>query len=399
MSKEELIQYIENLKKERAFSEEDRYLLKILDESPFTIWASDRDCIIRFWAGKCEYLYGYNKEMAVGEDFVKLFVANDEQKAAREDQLKIIDDGEIFHNIANDYGKSGNTLRLLTNCWRMKAPNSEEYWNVEMGLIVDFFDQEKRRLEEIIKESRLYKARITKFIEFQKLVRRQFNERKKNFSNAIREGLKQAISENKCDEYKEKTEPFKHTLNTLEEKINVLIEEYLQRVQESGSSARCEELEDSFKNKFDDLIDKFEDEVMDFEVIVHEFAPDATVFGKDNILKEATTEYSIVIDKANSLLNDVEKEIDAYKIHVSRNDDSPILQSYLELKNNVRDIIESVRAYQDKIFIEVYTVKKDTEVVEIRSAMHSWYDEMRNRLEQLYSVFKRKLSDDEEKAI
>lgn len=168
MNREELIKYIEKLEKQRAFTPEDRYLLTILDNSPFTIWASDRDCIIRFWEGQCESLYGYKKENVIGKDFVDLFVATDEKKAAREDQIAIIDTGEVFHNIANDYAKNGNTLRLLTNCWRMKSPDMDEYWNIEMGLIVDYYDKEIERLEEIVAESRMYNARIAHFLDLTK---------------------------------------------------------------------------------------------------------------------------------------------------------------------------------------------------------------------------------------
>lgn len=46
--------------------------------------------------GQCEALYGYKSEDVLGKDFVDLFVAVDEQKAAREDQISIIDDGAVF---------------------------------------------------------------------------------------------------------------------------------------------------------------------------------------------------------------------------------------------------------------------------------------------------------------
>lgn len=165
MTKEELIQYIKECKEKRAFTYEDQMKLAFLDSSPFTLWASDRNCRIKLWMGQCEALYGYKSEDVLGKDFVDLFVAVDEQKAAREDQISIIDDGAVFHNIANDVGKNGNTLRLLTNCWRLKDPISGEYWNAEMGLIIDFFNQEVVRLEQIITESRMLKTRVTQFID------------------------------------------------------------------------------------------------------------------------------------------------------------------------------------------------------------------------------------------
>ena len=206
-----------------------------------------------------------------GKDFVDLFVAEDEKKAAREDQLKIIDSGEIFHNIANDIAKNGNTLRLLTNCWRMKAPNSDEYWNIEMGLIVDFFYQEMERLEEIISESRLYKARVTQFIELTKQLRKQFAERKKVFNDSIRDCDRKSVIAKKRTEFKKRTEPIKAELTSIERRIMDLIDTYLCKIQSSGSASDCEELTYKFKQSYEDLLDAFEDIVTDFQELNEEF--------------------------------------------------------------------------------------------------------------------------------
>jgi len=145
MSREELIAKLKELENRRAFTCEDHMKLIILDESPFTIWASDRDCKITFWAGRCESLYNRTWKEVKGKDYVPLFVADNEQAAARRDQIKIIDDAEVFHNFANDKNKYGNTLPLLTNCFRIKDPScTDKYWNAEMGLIIDFLDEEKK---------------------------------------------------------------------------------------------------------------------------------------------------------------------------------------------------------------------------------------------------------------
>lgn len=150
MTKEDLIAYIEEMKEKRAFTYEDQMKLVILDNSPFTVWASDRNCIIKLWMGQCESLYGFSSEEAIGKDFVDLFVAEDEKVAARRDQIDIIDNEAVFHNIANDIGRNGNTLQLVTNCRRIKDPVSGEYWNAEMGLIIDYLEQEKDRLKSIV---------------------------------------------------------------------------------------------------------------------------------------------------------------------------------------------------------------------------------------------------------
>ena len=69
LTREELIELLKDLETKRAFSFEDQMKLLILDESPFTIWASDRNCKITFWSGKCESLYGYTASQAMGQDY------------------------------------------------------------------------------------------------------------------------------------------------------------------------------------------------------------------------------------------------------------------------------------------------------------------------------------------
>ena len=380
MSKEELIQYIEELKNERAFSEEDRFLLEIIDNSPFTIWASDRDCKIRFWEGQCETLYGYKKRQVIGEDFVDLFVAEDEQKAAREDQLKIIDHGEIFHNIANDHAKNGNTLRLLTNCWRMKGPNTDEYWNVEMGLIVDFFYQEMERLEEIISESRLYKARITQFVDLTKQMRHQYTERKKSFNEEIRECHRKAVLAKKGQEFNKSAESAKKMLKELDKRLIDLINQYLQSVQGCSSSERCEELTESFKEEFDELIGNFEDGVILFEEMAIKFTPDGVVLGKDTVFKETSVEFEKHYGVAFDLKLSINQRIDRYKAQVTANRDSKVLRHYTELLKKVEAIIKRMKTVQDKVFKDIGTAQTYDSVNEIRAYMHDQYNEIENEL-------------------
>ena len=121
-TKEQLIAYIQKLEKNSDITYEDRMKLLILDGSPLTLSASDRDCRIKLWLCKSESLYGFSTEEAMGSDFVDLFVSKDERMQARLDQIKIIDNGEEFHNLAFDVAKSGNTLKLLTVCRRIEDP-------------------------------------------------------------------------------------------------------------------------------------------------------------------------------------------------------------------------------------------------------------------------------------
>ena len=144
---------LETLKGMRAFSYIDQIKLKILDQAPFTIWASDIDCKVTFWEGLCEHYYHFSKQDVMGNDFVTKFVAEDEQDAARLDQEKIIKDGAFYHNFADDHDKYGNTIPLITFCGRIEGDRIGEYWNAEIGVDRRFLSGEEEKLKQIRKDS------------------------------------------------------------------------------------------------------------------------------------------------------------------------------------------------------------------------------------------------------
>lgn len=389
MSREELITYIENLQTKRAFSRDDQYLLEILDASPFTIWASDRDCKIKLWTRQCEYLYGYKKEYVMGKDFVDLFVAEDEKKAAREDQISIIDHGEIFRNIANDVAKTGNSLRLLTNCWRMKSPDSNEYWNIEMGLIIDYFNQEENRLAEIIEESRAYKYRVTQFIELTRQIQRQFQERKRQLTEAIQDCKHIAVNARKKMEFKDRVDPIKSRLKNLNDRLTELIEKYIQLVQTCGSSIRCEEFSDEFKNYYQEKIsDALEDIATDFEDISLDYFDGGMVLGKDTVLKDTNVVFTKTYNRAYDLSNSISKKIDTYKAQVTARRESAILQKYMELQERIDAIMRVINTIQEEIYISVGCIQTFQDTINIRNDMRRKYDEVEVSLNEIEQEFK-----------
>ena len=375
MTKEELIQYIKECKEKRAFTYEDQMKLAFLDSSPFTLWASDRNCRIKLWMGQCEALYGYKSEDVLGKDFVDLFVADDEQKAAREDQISIIDDGAVFHNIANDVGKNGNTLRLLTNCWRLKDPISGEYWNAEMGLIIDFFNQEVVRLEQIITESRMLKTRVTQFIDCTKQYKGQFLERKKLVNEAIRECDRKAVAQKKRKEFKAKTKEVKSGLAEIEEKINTIIEDYLNKVKACGSSSECENLIQKFKSDCDGVLFQFEDLITDFQEISLEYdEKGGTIFGKDSLLKDVAVVYGAYYSKAFNLKIRIEKEIDDYKSLGNISEESLVLSSLLELREAIESILKRISKIELEVYEKVTQLKSEEEISIIRESVNKEYE-------------------------
>lgn len=314
LSREELIELLRDLEKRRAFSFEDQMKLLILDESPFTIWASDRDCKITFWSGKCESLYGYTASQALGQDYVDLFVAEDERVAARKDQLSIIDDGAVFHNIANDQGKNGNILHLITNCRRIKNPESGEYWNAEMGLIIDYYEDERERLNQVIQESQKIKNCITQFLESVEQYKEQFNDRKRSVSGALRKCERNAIQLNKRFECHIKVESIRQRINTIEDSLLTIIENYMNTIRSCNDSRDCERIRRKFMRKHEEIISEFEDVVLDVEELSQEYQiTNDGMLEKDAIMREAHNHNAILTEKAHDLKNKADDNISEYR--------------------------------------------------------------------------------------
>lgn len=136
-------------------SREDRLKLAILDQSPFTIWAADRECKIRLWSPSAARVYGRSSSDAIGKDFVKLFVDPVEAADARKDCRRIVDDNAVFSNfLAFDHTAEGQRT-MLTNCFRVQDPTTGEFLQAEVGLdISDLPEREKkhRNLRELARE-------------------------------------------------------------------------------------------------------------------------------------------------------------------------------------------------------------------------------------------------------
>lgn len=169
MEKEDLKKFINDIKGARAFTYHDRMLLEFMDRSFFTVWASDSDSKIVFWAGKAESVYQYSAHEILGKDFINKFVAKAEQGQARKDLKDVIEHGAVFRNIANDVSASKDEIPLLTHCFPIHDIKTGATWQAEMGLKVDL-GEELRKLEQAIKRS----DDITQYIEeFNKTVGNQ----------------------------------------------------------------------------------------------------------------------------------------------------------------------------------------------------------------------------------
>ena len=133
--------FINELKKLRAFSKSDRFKLKVVDNAPFSMWACDEEFIICYWECKCERIYGYTAEQAIGKRYLELFVATDERKQSEIECTKIIegrsDPGEFINNIAVDFDSLGRDITLMTNCFRIFDDETQKYLQAEIALPTD----------------------------------------------------------------------------------------------------------------------------------------------------------------------------------------------------------------------------------------------------------------------
>lgn len=383
LTKEELISLLRELEGQRAFTYEDRMKLEILDQSPFTIWASDRDCKITFWDGQCEHLYGYTREQAIGRDYVDLFADVDEQAAARDDQLKIIDHGEVFHNIANDHGRDGNLLHLITNCRRIHDIRTGECWNAEMGLIIDYFEDEKERLNQVIAESRKVKSCVSQFLASVNQDREQFADRKKAINSSIRTYERIAISRGKRRDFKRSVAAIQEDIKEIEECLNTTIDRYFDLIQTCRTYDSCEQTRLDFMNTYAEILDRFEDVVLDIEEIAQELdCSSSVVSGRDAVMREASVKNGVLINYAHDLLMKAEGEITEYK-GINARADSARMQLLVGRRDRIQDIKERIDAFVDNIYAQLLRAETDDSVQQLRITMESGFKSFESELKAI----------------
>lgn len=383
LTREELMSLLRKLEKQRAFSYEDRMKLEILDQSPFTIWASDRDCRITFWAGQCESHYGYTREQAIGQDYVDLFVDEDEKVAARDDQLKIIDHGEVFHNIANDHGRDGNILHLITNCRRIRDIETGKFWNAEMGLIIDYIEDEKERLNQVITESRKVKSCVSQFIASINQNKEQFADRKKAINLSIYKYERIAISKGKRKDFKKSVAAAQETIKEIDEQLTAAIDQYFDMIQLCRTYDSCEQTRLDFMNVYADILDRFEDVVLDIEEIAQDLnCSSSVVSGRDAVMRDAGVKNRLLINLAHDLLMKAESEITEYK-GLNVRQDATRMQLLMEKRNRIQEIKDQIDEFVDSIYEKLLCAETDESIKSLRTDMETGLKKFEKALKEL----------------
>ena len=135
MTKEELIEEINKLKKEKSISRENRLKLEILKRVPFTMWACDRNFKIVLWTCGSVCVYGYSKEDTIGRNYLELFVDENEREQSRRDCINVIDNDIVQKNfIATDCSRNGERPMLATNVFRIWDNENQSFLQAEVAL-------------------------------------------------------------------------------------------------------------------------------------------------------------------------------------------------------------------------------------------------------------------------
>jgi len=260
MSKKQLIQYIEQLKEQRAFSYEDRMKLRIIDEAPFTLWACDRNFLIRLWECQAPAMYGIKKDEALGKEYLTLFVAKDERVASETDCLAIIDEGDVFNNcIAEDVGKRGKCT-VITNCFRVQDVETGEWLQAEIGLDISNLDEEKEKYARVIALSKQIKAECESYeLQISEAVETAKGQLTK-FKDRINSHRKEVVTNGKLSYYNKQIRETQSHIRKLERTLEKQKNDYINilrqiKTQEEATESKydIEEFISELKTKIADI--------------------------------------------------------------------------------------------------------------------------------------------------
>ncbi len=382
MTKEQLIDLIIEMRTQRAFTYEDRMKLAILDSLPFTIWASDRDCIIRLWEGQCEPMYGYKKEEVLGKNYVDLFVAKDEQAAARRDQLEIIDKNATFHNIANDHGRFGNILRLITNCCRILDPDNGDWLNAEMGVSIAYYEEEKQKLEENIAEGRRIQVFNKQFLADQQQHKDQFQERCNSLWDAIRKVKTDAAIHRRIEQYQGRVESIESGILKDKQEFEELLLTYKLQVSECVTYSDCENVKRRYLDAYNIFLNRFSELAVQLEIINAEFNSGGDLIAeKDDAMNATSQRNSRLVIVAQTLYSAAEKNYSEYKSLGSVDVKSERLQRLANLVDRATNLIEAINTTANKIYRLIVNATSKNEIEAAKAQMNTEYGKIEQQLQ------------------
>ncbi len=133
----------EDSSQRREFEEsaQRRLIIEFFQNSHVPMWATDEHHRIVLWNRGAEEIYGYDADDVLGRSYLDLFIDPDEREESEKDAIEIIQKNKKFRNyLASDTGHDGEPKDMLTNCFRIRDPESREAFQAEVSVHIPEFD-------------------------------------------------------------------------------------------------------------------------------------------------------------------------------------------------------------------------------------------------------------------
>ena len=265
--------FIDELKRMRAFSKSDRFKLKVVDSAPFSMWACDEEFIICYWECQCERIYGYSSKEALGKRFLELFVAAPERNQAEIECTKIIEGrsapGEFINNIAVDFDSLGRDVTLMTNCFRIFDEESQKWLQAEIALPTDVKKVVQKHAD-ILRSYQKLRSMIAQYENDNKSFLDSVSVRIKELTAITRKILNSRRKDTLSQEDIERLGGLEYDISETNIKITCNMKEKLTSIQQAKSidqcllashefaicKNKCTQLIDDIQNYLDDIVDE-----------------------------------------------------------------------------------------------------------------------------------------------
>lgn len=153
--------------------------------------------------------------------------------------------------------------------------------------------------------------------------------------------------------------------------MNTTIEKYFDLIQLCRTYDSCEQTRLEFMNTYAEILDRFEDVVLDIEEIAQKLnCSSSVVSGRDAVMRDASVKNRLLINYAHDLLMKAEGEITEYK-GISARADSERMQLLIGRRDRIQRIKDQIDDFVDIIYAELLSAETDNSVQALRVKMEN----------------------------
>lgn len=345
--------FIDALKKMRAFSKTDRFKLKVVDNAPFSMWACDEEYIIRYWECECERIYGYSSEQAIGKRFLELFVAEPERNQAELECTKIIEGrsapGEFINNMAVDFDSLGRDVTLMTNCFPIFDDESQKWLQAEIALPTDV-EKVVQKHADMLRNYQKLQSTIVQYENDKKSFLESVGARVKDLTAVARKILNSRKKSILQAEDIEKLGTLQSFIAETKRKIIDIVDEKLKIIQEAKSIEQCTTACDDYmscknvcRQMLDDIQDYLDDIVEELKVesITHTIELNQA---RNEAIIECDAEGNTLLLRINNLIQIAFDTSDNLSFRSNNDIPRQKVEQYTSYVGDVQKLLSSVKA-------------------------------------------------------